>query len=107
MVGNNYTLDLYLANHEGHSMLYQVYEEVGSRASMINQTEPLSAVPVATYWFALPDNGSVTDPITVRLGSPGLQIRLIWELWDYSTSTNSWVYGGSWAQLFVNATEAS
>jgi uncharacterized membrane protein len=104
-VGMNYTLELYVANHSGQSMLYQVYEKVGSSSSVINQTTPLDATPAATYWFALPNNGTVTQPITVNVPSPGNDTRLVWELWFYSTPTGSWTYDGAWAQLIVNATE--
>ncbi len=103
-IGTNYTIKLFVANHEGHSMLYQVYEKLGSKATPINQTSPLSSTPVASYGFALPDNGTAVRPISVRLDSPGLNVRIVWELWDYVPASNSWTYDGSWAQLYVNAT---
>jgi uncharacterized membrane protein len=103
-VGTNYNLTLYVANHSGGSMLYQVYEKVGSNSSVISQTTPLDAAPVATYWFAVANNGTITQPITVNVSSPGQDIRLVWELWYYSTPTGSWTYYGAWAQLIVNAT---
>jgi len=106
VVGTNYTLDLYVGNYEGHSMMYTVYEKLGTQFSVINQTVPLAADPVAEYWFVLPNNDSATQPITVNLKSPGHEIRIVWELWDFAPSSNSWVYDGSWAQLFVNATAA-
>jgi uncharacterized membrane protein len=104
-VGVNYNLTLYVANHTGHSMLYQVYEKVGSQSSVINQTTPLDVNPVATYWFAVANNGTINQPITINASSPGQNIRLVWELWYYSTITGSWIYDGAWAQLIVNATE--
>jgi len=104
VVGTNTTLDLYVANYEGHSMMYTVYEKLGTRSSLINQTVPLASDPVATYWFVLPNNDSITQPITVNLQSPGNETRIVWELWDFVPSSNSWVYDGSWAQLYVNAT---
>jgi uncharacterized membrane protein len=106
VVGTNYTLELYLVNHEGKSMIYAVYEEIGGPASMINQTVPLSSNPVETYWFVLPNNGTLVRPITVSLNSTGQDVRLVWELWAYSVGSSSWTYTGAWAQLFVNATES-
>jgi uncharacterized membrane protein len=103
-IGDNYALDLYVGNHEGHSMLYTVYEKLGTRSSVINQTVPLDTAPVASYQVVLPDNASITMPITVRLVNPGQSIRLVFELWTFSTTTETLVYEGSWAQLFVNAT---
>ncbi len=103
-IGTNYTLELYVANHEGHSMLYQVYEKLGSKSSMINQTDPLTSSPVVSYGFALPDNGAAIRRINVSLPSPGLNVRIVWELWNFVPTSNSWRYEGSWAQLFVNAT---
>jgi len=102
--GQNYTLNLYVSNQEGHSMMYQVYEKLGSKTSVINQTTPLSSKPVATYGFVLPNNGTEISPITVNIATPGLNIRIVWELWDFVPATNSWEYEGSWAQIFVNAT---
>jgi uncharacterized membrane protein len=103
-VGANYTLNLYVANHEGHSMLYQVYQLIGNQSSKVNQNTPMTGTPVSTYLFVLANNENVTQPVTVNLGTPGFQIRLVWELWYYSTPSESWEYDGSWAQLFVNAT---
>jgi uncharacterized membrane protein len=105
VIGSNYTLDLYVANHEGHSMMYTVYEKIGSRSSIINQTVSLATSPVASFWFVLPNNDTVVRPITVRLSTAGLNVRLVWELWVYSPVSDSLTYDGSWAQLFVNATE--
>lgn len=104
-VGTSYPLELYVADHAGHSMLYEVYEKVGSQSSVISQTTPLSSPAVAVYWFALPDNGAVTQPINASVSAPGQNVRLVWELWYYSAS-GSWAYAGSWAQIYVNATES-
>ena len=106
-VGENYTIDLFVGNHEGHSILYTVYEKLGTRSSVINQTVPLGTPPVASYQFVLPNNSNVTRPINVRLMHPGQNIRLIFELWIFSTATETFSYEGSWAQLFVNATAPS
>jgi uncharacterized membrane protein len=103
-VGVNYSLNLYVVNNQGQSMMYAVYEELGNLSSIINQSTPLAASPVATYWFALPNGGNYTLPIIVKLSSAGQNVRLVWELWGYSESTATWTYTGAWAQLFVNAT---
>jgi uncharacterized membrane protein len=103
-VGTNYTLNLFVANHEGQSMMYEVYQLRGNQSSIVSQSTPMAGTPVSTYYFVLPNDGNSTYPVTVELQAPGLEIRLVWELWYYSSASNSWTYEGSWAQLYVNAT---
>ncbi|MCP8306169.1 MAG: DUF1616 domain-containing protein, partial [archaeon] len=43
--GENFTLYLYVGNHEGKVMYYRVYVKLGDRSSIINETTPLDSLP--------------------------------------------------------------
>ncbi|MDE1854264.1 MAG: DUF1616 domain-containing protein [Thaumarchaeota archaeon] len=107
LVGQNFTLYLYVGNHEGHVMYYQVLAKVGDRASVINENVSLAAPPVATYSTILRDNQTYLNQITLSLNHNGTNVRLVFELWVYRTNTTSFAYDHRFVQLWLNVTGPS
>jgi len=107
LTGQNFTLYLYVGNHESHVMYYQVLAKLGSKSSVINENISLSAPPVATYRMILRDNQTYLQPITLSINHNGTNVRLVFELWVYQTSTTSFVYDHRWNQIFLNVTGPS
>ncbi len=102
--GENVSLYLYVGNQEGHVMYYNVLVKLGDNSSVVNSTTYLHAAPVATYGVVLTNNQTLLEPITLNLTTPGTNVRVVFELWDYNTTTDSFTYTGLWNQLFVNVT---
>lgn len=105
--GENFTLDLFVANHEGRVMYYRVYEKVGNRSSTVSQSAPMSAPTVAYFDVVLKDNQSLLTPVTIDLEIPAANARLVFELWAYSADLGSFEYEGAWAQIWLNVTAAA
>jgi uncharacterized membrane protein len=103
--GQNFSLYLYVGNHEGQVSYYQVLTKLGTRANA-NQSVPLAAPPIASYGMVLLNNQNVTEPITLSLGQNGTNVRLVFELWIYETNSSSFqFYTSNW--LYLNVTGPS
>jgi uncharacterized membrane protein len=106
-VGQNFTLYLYVGNHEGKVVDYSVYAKVGNRSSLVNENTSMASPPIANYGVVLPNNSTYLAPITMSLKQPGNNTRLVFELWTYQTNTSSFVYDHKWVQLWLNLSSAS
>jgi uncharacterized membrane protein len=106
-VGENFTLYLYVGNHEGKVMYYRVYVKLGNQSSIINESTPLDAPPIAQYEKILANNQTWLKPITLHIDEPGINYRLVFELWIYDSSLGKFRYHGRWLQLWINSTIAS
>jgi len=104
-VGDNFTLYLYVGNHEGHIMFYKVLVKLGNKQSIINSTHPMNATPIATYYFLLMNGKNETRKIILSMPYSGINIRLVFELWAYSVNTDTFVYKGIWNHLWLNVTQ--
>ncbi|MDG7013079.1 MAG: DUF1616 domain-containing protein [Nitrososphaerota archaeon] len=105
LTGQNFSLDLYVGNHEGEPSYYQVLTKLGTSANA-NQSVPLDAPAIATYGMVLMNNQNVTEPITLSLDHNGTNVRLVFELWIYETNTTSFhFYTSDW--LYLNVTGPS
>jgi len=104
VVGENFTLYLYVGNHKGKVMYYAVLVKLGDRTTLINETEPMDVPVIARYEVVLPHDGNWTRPITLSLGEPGLNLRLVFELWVYDGGLHDFIYDVRWCQLWLNVT---
>ena len=106
MTGQNFTLYLYVGNHEGHVMYYRVLVKQGDRSNA-NGNSSLSAPPMASYGMVLRDNQPYLDPVTFSLGHNGTNVRLVFELWAFETNSSSFVYDLRSTWIYVNVTGPS
>ncbi|MDG6933515.1 MAG: DUF1616 domain-containing protein [Nitrososphaerota archaeon] len=104
LAGQNFTLYLYVGNHEGHVEYFNVLVKLGNNDSVVNGTNGMNAPVLATYRIILENNQTYLEPITLSLPNPGQNIRMVFELWTYNTSTNTFTYDYIYNQLWVNVT---
>ena len=107
--GESFKLHVYVGNHEGRVMYYAVLIKLGNKSTPINETEPTNAPIIARYESILLNSNSEnhTYPITLRIDKPGVNYRLIFELWRYDESIHRFRYHQRWCQLWLNVTESS
>lgn len=104
VTGENFTLYLYVGNHEGHVMYYRVLVKLGDNTTKISEDEPSDAEQLLSREVILQDGGNWTAPITLSIDKPGLNQRLIFELWIYNPESHQFQYHGRWCQLWLNIT---
>ncbi|MCP8307146.1 MAG: DUF1616 domain-containing protein [archaeon] len=107
MVRENFTLYLYVGNHEGKNMYYRVYVKLGNQSSIINESVPLNAPPMAQYETILSKDQIWLKSITLHMDEPGINYRLVFELWVYKPDEGIFTYHGRWNQIWLNVTSSS
>ena len=105
--GQNFTLDLYVGNHEGQVTYYRVYVKLGNISSVVDRNVSLSAPPIAAYDVFLKDNQTVVHPMTFQLSRVGAEQKLVFELWIFSPVKDAFAYAHSWNQIILNVTGSS
>ena len=103
-VGENFTLYLYVGNYEGRAAYYAVLVKLGGVNISVSDVEPMDAPVVARFEVVLPHGGNWTRPVTLSVGEPGLNRRLVFELWVYDTGVKGFKYHSRWCQLWLNVT---
>ncbi|MCS7120861.1 MAG: DUF1616 domain-containing protein [Candidatus Bathyarchaeota archaeon] len=106
-VGQPFRLNVYVGNHEGRVMYYLVLVKVGDNSSTINDSSPLNADAILEIRTVLTHNSSVVVPVNVTLYEPGLNRRLVFEMWIYNETSRGFSYHGRWNQLWLNVTGSS
>lgn len=104
LVGEKFSLFVYVGNHEGSSVYYRVYAKLGERSSIISSNVSLAVAPMAEYDVILQDNQTWLQPVTFQIESPRTNRRLVFELWTYHPAERVFVYDGKWVQLWLNVT---
>jgi|SRR5580658_2200788 uncharacterized membrane protein len=94
----------YVGNHEGVSTYYQLLVKVGNQTTQVSNSTYAQAPIIFTYSQVLENNQTITFPLTLTLGNPGTDVRLIFELWSYNVNSASFGYTGLWNQLLLNVT---
>ncbi len=107
LVGQQFTLYLYVGNHEGHVMYYQVLAKLGDRSSVINENVSLASAPIAAYGMILRNNQTYLNPITLSIPHNGTNVRLVFELWVYQPGTSGFAYDHRFNQIWFNVTGPS
>ena len=101
-VGQQFTLYVYVGNHEGVAEYYQVLVKEGNQATAISNSTSANIPPVLTTPLVLGDNSSGIFPVSISMGTAGLNQRLIFELWMLNSTTTSFAYTGLWGQIWLN-----
>ena len=104
VVGQRFSLYLYLGNHEGSSQYYRVLAKLGDRGLNVSDTEPYGAPVVASWDAVLPNEANTTIPITLSVGLAGLNQRLVFEMHRFDPAKGEFVYHQRWNQLWLNVT---
>jgi len=105
IVRESFTLYLYVGNHEGRVMYYAVLVKLGNRTTSISDEEPMDVPVFARYEVVLLDGKNWTRPVTLSVEEPGVNYRLVFELWTYNEGVHDFKYHGRWCQLWLNVTK--
>lgn len=105
IAGENFSLYLYVGNHEGKVMYYAVLVKLGNATTLISTEEPLEVAEMARYEIMLLDGKNCTKPFTLSLAEAGVNYRLVFELWAYDEGVHDFEYQRRWCQLWLNATK--
>jgi len=103
-VGENFTLYLFVGNHEGHTMFYEVMVKLVNNQTTLSTSSPLNASVLATYYFVIMNNQNATKKIVLSIPYEGTNLRLVFELWAFSASSNSFYYKGISTYIWLNVT---
>lgn len=102
VVGDNATFYVYVGNQMGRPMYYIVKVKLGDRETSI---DPSPIEPVMVFERILLHNQSWIRRVDLPITNPGINQRIIVELWIYNESINDIQYDGRWTQIWFNATK--
>jgi uncharacterized membrane protein len=94
-------LFVYVGNQMGKPMLYTVMIKLGNNDTAIN---PANVTSIQQYQQVLPSNQTWTFPVSITLTQPGVNQRLIFELWVYNETTSQNQYHERRGQVWLNVT---
>ncbi len=97
-VGERALVYIYVGNHMGYPMFYEVEAKLGNKSSKVNSS---SISPFWHHYLILEYNKSKIIPLTFSLNKTGTY-KLIVELWAYNETSRGFRYDGRWTQLWVN-----
>jgi hypothetical protein len=91
----------YVGNQMGNPMYYNVMVKLGNNDTSVN---PASVASIQQFSQVLPNNQTWTFPVNVTLTQPGLNQRIIFELYLYNQTLNQNQYQEVWGQVWLNVT---
>ena len=100
-VNEEFSLLVYVGDHEGHSGYYRVSLKLGDQNSDVSDTKPLDVTPIDYWNVFLLKGGSFTQPVTLSMFRAGPDQCIVFELSMFEPKTNTFVYK-SWIQLWIN-----
>lgn len=99
--GQTVSLYVYVGNQMGQPIYYDVMVKLGNNDTTVN---PAPLTPIQQFSSVLPSNGTWTFPVNVTITQPGLNQRVIFELWAYNQTINQMQYNQKWVQIWLNVT---
>jgi len=106
VVGQQFTLFVYVGNHQGQADYYQVMMKEGNQGTVVSNSTSADVPAVQTNSLVLGDNSSTIFPVSLSMFTAGDNQRLIFELWMLNSTTGSFAYTGLWAQLWMNVSSS-
>jgi len=103
-VGQEFSLYVYVGNHQGAAEYYQVVVKEGNQGTVVSNSTAADVPPVLTRSLVLGDNSSTTFMVPLSMSTAGLNQRLIFELWIFNSTTDGFGYTGLWNSLWMNVT---
>jgi len=105
VAGTPFQLNVYIENHEGKTMYYKILVKLGNKTSIINETTPLNTQPILELRTILPHNTSIIIPVNITIYQPTTNLRLVFEMWIFNETTQTFTYYNRWNQLWLNITK--
>ena len=103
-LGESVDLYLYLGNHEGDLTYYRVLVKQGDQSMNVSDTTPYGGPVLAQFEHVLVDEYNITMPISIMVDAPGVNQRVVFELYKYNQESTGFSYDGIWVQLWMNIT---
>jgi uncharacterized membrane protein len=103
--GQRFELYGYIGNHEGVASYYQFVVKLGGQNTTVTNSTAADVPVVMSSYHVLADNQTVTFPFGMSVNSTGVNEKLIFELWSFNSTSESFAYTGLWGQLFLNVTK--
>ncbi len=94
----------FVQNNQGPVEYYQVLVKLGNNDTIVSNTTSASAPVLARYSSVLNYGENITFPMNLSINHNGTNLRLIFELWMFNTTTSAFAYTGNWGQLWMNVT---
>ncbi len=91
----------YVGNQMGSPIYYTIMVKLGNNDTAVN---PAPIAPIQQFSQILPNNQTWTFPVNVTLTQPGLNQRIIFELYLYNQTLNQNQYQQTWGQIWLNVT---
>jgi HAMP domain-containing protein len=101
VAGQTVNLYAYVGNQMGRPIYYIVMVKLGDNATSVN---PAPIEPALQFEKILSNNETWVFPVNVTLTQPGLNQRIIFELWTYNETLNQNQYSQVWDQVWLNVT---
>ena len=101
VAGQTVNLYVYVGNQMGQPMYYDVMVKLGDNNTTV---DPAPITPIQQFTSVLPSNGTWTFPVHAALMQPGLNQRIIFELWIYNETISQMQYNDRWGQVWLNVT---
>ncbi|MEM3546177.1 MAG: DUF1616 domain-containing protein [Candidatus Bathyarchaeia archaeon] len=101
VAGEVFRLYIYVGNHMGKPMYYVVFIKLGNASTPV---DPMPTEPFMMLDLILMHGENATIPIDITLTKPGVNERLVFELWIYNSTVKTFTYHGRWCQLWMNVT---
>ncbi|MEM3716165.1 MAG: DUF1616 domain-containing protein [Candidatus Bathyarchaeia archaeon] len=101
VAGEGFKLYSYVGNHMGKPMYYVVFIKLGNASTPV---DPMPAEPFMRIDLILLHGENRTIPVDIALTEPGVNKRLVFELWIYNSTVRGFTYHGRWCQLWLNVT---
>jgi len=101
---NNITLYVEVDNLMGSVQYFHVYVKLATTNTMANATHPSPTPPIYHTERILLSGESWVFPLELNMTTPGVGLRLTFELWRYDSASDAVVYMGIWVHLPLNVT---
>jgi uncharacterized membrane protein len=95
---------LHLSNYEGIITYYRILIKLGDSSLNVSDNMPYLGSVISQYDHVLLDKTNITIPISLHITKPGLNQRLVFELYKYDAEKNIFTYDNQWLQLWFNVT---
>ena len=103
-VDKEFNLYLYVRNNEGQVTYYRILIKLGNKSLFINETIPMEAPIIKRYEKILMHNQTWIEKIKLKIEEPGMNQRLIFEMWIYDPLLKDFKYNGRWNHIWINVT---
>jgi len=102
LVNETFRLYFYIENQEGRAMFYELRVKLGDNSTVVNETVPADLPVLQSHYAILPHGANETIPADVSISSPGVDVKVIIEMWVHAA--NGTYYNGRWNHFWMNVT---